>query len=235
MKIILGFLSVASLATGCAQIGSSQVDQSQIYTGYSATYNETGAKLELSATFSVGNGIGTSVNLDSPSEVTADSQTLDKTTDLVNQIIYQSVASGVSSTTWQNQHVFVYTDNNGTSYSNTLTIPSAVSVTNSSGSSYSKAAGVTVHWTAAHSVQSSETLVAYISGSTTGQATGMTSSTGTVGSIQISAADLAQMPTGSAHLFICRGNGGSVSQAPKVGGSYRVSYCSASVPVTLNP
>jgi hypothetical protein len=234
------WIAVGAIATGCAQVSSTAVSQSAIFTSYQADYSETESQMSLMATFNVGGSTGTYVNLQSPSQVSVNGSPLSESTDIFNQALYESTIDGESPL---NHQTFVYIDDSGNTYTNTLVIPAAVAVLNSSGSVLSKSAGVSVGWTSSSALASNESLEATIQVEGTSGASGTpteasgvaATSGGNGGTIAIDPSELQQLPTGPAALTLCRSQNGSTAEAPGAGGFQSVSYCTAPVSVTLAP
>lgn len=111
MVIVAGYVS---LFTACKSEPSSDVNQDKIYTEYELYYDGNADKTYARASFKFSNITGTLLQLDAPSEVTFNGDILTFNTTLA---YYEKEYAGVISS-----GTFVWTDLNGTSYSNTISM-----------------------------------------------------------------------------------------------------------------
>jgi hypothetical protein len=232
------------IGSGCAKTSSSDVNPSQIYTAYEATYRYGGAGypadsatpiLKVTATFNVAGSTGTYVQLDGQSQVSVNGSVLTENEDIINQVTYVREKDGASDSDAGAAFSFVYTDNDGKQYQNTLTLPPPALIANAAGSIYSLSSALRVYWSASTAVASSETLIAYLEkvDGTYVVSSQSDASSGTAGQIVIDVTSLQPATPGAALLSVCRSRYGSPAQAPAAGGSITVTRCSPKVPVTL--
>lgn len=231
-------------STGCAKTASSNINPSQVYTAYSVSYRYGGAGapvdsstaiLSLSATFNIAGSTGTYLELDGQSGIAVNGSPLTEKEDFIDQVNYTHEKNGAVDADASTPYVFVYTDNDGKQYQNTLTLPAAIQVTNSPGSSYPLTSSLHVDWSSANSVSTSENLTAYLestNGTFLASSDGSPSS-GTTGQTVFDLESLQTATPGPALLSICREQYGSPAQAPAVGGTIEISRCSPKIPVTL--
>lgn len=109
--IVAGFIS---LFTACKSEPSSDVNQDKIYTEYTLYYDGNADKTYARASFKFSNIAGTLLQLDNPSEVTFNGDVLTFNSTLA---YYEKEYSGLISS-----GTFVWTDLNGTSYTNSITM-----------------------------------------------------------------------------------------------------------------
>lgn len=113
MVVVAGFIS---LFTACKSEPSSDVNQDKIYTEYTLYYDGNADKTYARASFKFSNVAGTLLQLDAPSEVTFNSDVLTFNSTLA---YYEKEYAGLKSS-----GTFVWTDLNGTSYTNAISMKS---------------------------------------------------------------------------------------------------------------
>jgi hypothetical protein len=111
MVVVAGFIS---LYTACKSEPSSDVNQDKIYTEYTLYYDGNADKTYARASFKFSNIAGTLLQLDSPSEVTFNGDVLTFNSTLA---YYEKEYAGLKSS-----GTFIWTDLNGTSYTNAITM-----------------------------------------------------------------------------------------------------------------
>ena len=218
---ILGFLLIL---TACSQISSSEVDASAIYGELSLKRSEGSSQATASATFFVGGPTGTVVQMESPASVTINGQSANEVTDpIINMTSYQATVSGSAS--------LVYTDKNGTSYTNSLFMPGSISETVPGTAFISQ--GFTLNYMSTTGFVPGEQLEITLSGINNGNIVDAALITGaTSGSANISGSALNGFSPGSLTVSICR-QSYPAAQAPYPKGT-SVSIQSCSNPRTVN-
>lgn len=106
---------------GCDSESSEDVAQDRIYTYYRFSYDAATNITRAEARFTFGNLTGTRLALSSNSSITCNGQTLTQTSELLNLALYEAEFSGKVSS-----GEFVWTDNDGNVFTNTITIPDSV-------------------------------------------------------------------------------------------------------------
>jgi hypothetical protein len=232
----IGVLGVAFVLASCGEIASSQLNNTQISTAYSVSYDDFTEQLEFEATFTVGGSPETYVALSGPSSITLDGVPLTEETDIFNQVTYTysytADPAEVAAT-----HVFVYTDNDGQVFTNTVTLPLDVAINVAPAASISISHNFTLGWVSSDPLQETDAVVATISaGNETNEATESDDGTGSEsGSVLFTPQQLEPLGSGSFRLVACRNQNLPVQEAPEVGGSITTSRCLPEVPVQLVP
>lgn len=231
-KISLIKMSViVLLLAACGNINSDKVAQTEIFTGYEASYSEDNSQLTASAWFTVGSGLGTFVNLDNGSSVSFNGVSLGETSSLFRDISYDFLQTLSATNASGMPLTFVYKDNNGNSYSNTASLPARIAI---SGISLDGTGAMVVNWNTNSSLTNQESIRFTLSNRDNSKAVSAIDSNGfSSGQAIFSAADLASLSAQSAYLQVCRTQYLQSVQAPSVGGSFSASYCSASQVVNL--
>ncbi len=116
-------VSLAFLAGGCSNGNASSVEQDKIYTSYLLIYDDTDKSLSAAATFNLENSGGTYLTLDSKSSVAFDGQPMTLGTGTSSQSVYQLTLSNLAVGQIWDSHSFIYQDNLGNAYSNSITLP----------------------------------------------------------------------------------------------------------------
>lgn len=226
----LAFMAVTTfIVVGCAQVPSSSVNQSDVYTSYSANYDDTSKSLTATATFFVGGGTGTYVALDGGSSVYFNSTLLTSSTDLANQIDYENTWKNLFPSPAGSTYSFVYTDNNGKVYTNTISIPILPQVQYPS-TTVCASTGIPVNWATTTPV-GSDTL-SFVLNRQDGSGGGSQeiydlSSQATSGNYTIVATTFQELGAGSYQVQLCRGNNPQLQSAPAAGGGISATSCTA--------
>lgn len=222
------------VASGCAQVGSNEVSPSAIYADYSASYTDSTAQLSFTATFSVAGSTGTSVMLDGTSSVSLDGVTMPGSSDIINQYIYD-YAYTATPTELASPHEFVYTDNDGKTYANTVQIPLDVAVDTANGTVINVGNPFTVNWTSQDLLQSTDEVQVTIQKSD--DSTSVVNDdfgTGDVsGQVVFQPSDLSPLGIGNFRVLVCRNQYLPIQEAAEAGGNISISRCLPEIAVTL--
>ena len=115
--LIAASLTLSTLLTGCLETTSSDnVKPEAVYQSYSVTYNPARDLISASASFTVGGPLGTSLSLKSPSRVSFNGLAM-RESNILGTSYSASTAGPLSPT-----HSFLWVDQNGKSYTNSITI-----------------------------------------------------------------------------------------------------------------
>jgi hypothetical protein len=210
--------ATAFLIVGCAQEPSSSVDQTKVYTSYSAFYDDTSKTLSASATFYFGGTTGTYLSLDGGSSIEFNSTPLSSSTDLANQVDYENSWSNLSTSPPGSTYSFVYTNNSGTIFTNVITLPT-LPVVQYSASTFCQSSSLTINWSSPNPIGSDAlTWIANTAnGSGSGELTNVTPQA-TSGSFTIPASNFQNLGTGQYEIQICRDTNPQIQSAPAAGG-----------------
>ena len=222
---LLGFLTIM---TACSQISSSEVDATAIYGELSLSRTEGSASASVSATFFVGGPTGTVVQMESPASITINGQNASEQTDpILNMTSYVGSVSTNASV--------VYTDKDGTSYTNTLLMPGSFSASPGSGTVFISQ-GFVLNYSSTSPFVSGEQLQITLNGNMDGTIVDVPLNTGaTTGSTTISASSLNGFAPGSLTIKACR-NSSPDAQAPfPKGTSISIQSCANPRTVNLQP
>lgn len=239
-NLILGLvLFVSAFTSGCADISSSQVSPSAIYSSYGAHYDEASNKIRFSATYTVGGALGTYVQLDSKSSVTLDGNSMTMSRDIFDQIFYEYDLSPATQALAQS-HQFVYTDDSGRAYINTVSMPGLVVFQpnqNTNASIGSSSSGFAVSWvladTTSGSLGANDQIEFQIQGAQKGILRSI-SPGGASGQIYISAAELQSVGLGTASMSICHQTSSGSIQGTSEGGDISLTTCSTPLYITIS-
>lgn len=228
------FLTGALWIVGCAQVDSTKVSQSEIYTHYEASYAESEQALRFHADFTVGQGIGTSVRLSGNSAVLANGIALKEIQSIAHDVYYESIQPNKSSEEATGaQQEFEYRNNDGNIFSNFFFIPQRISVDVPASSRLSD--GFTLSWAIADRIGQNELIDAslntdygLISGVAGANPTGASS-----GRMAFSSESLAKIKPQTATILVCRKIYFNSIHAPDVGGSLEARYCAAEKSIDL--
>lgn len=226
-KALVSALLVSTAA--CSQVSSSEVDASAIYGDLVLRRSAGSSNAEVSATFYVGGGTGTVINLDSPAKITFnDKEGIEDHNPIFNVVQYiQNIAVS-------NENVISrYTDKDGKEYTNSLFMPGSMAFAITS-EHVRKSSGFSFNYSSSKAFTSGEKLSISFSGPgnyktqsydlVTGAATGAKS---------IPGSEFSDFPPGSLTVSICRHlNPSAVSPYPK-GTSISITSCAAEQTVNL--
>jgi len=109
----------------CGSESSEDVAQDRIYTFYRLIYDATTNTTTAEARFTFGSLTGTRLTLSNNSNVTCNGQPMTQTTELINQTLYQAEFTGNVT-----NGEFIWVDNDGNTFTNTLTIPESIDYPN---------------------------------------------------------------------------------------------------------
>ncbi len=191
--------------TSCESEDAADVNQQRIETNYTLAYNAGDRKTTASASFLFGS---TFLKINSPSSITFDDDRL-KETEILGIVDYQkSYGTKVPSGT------FVYTNNDGVVYRNTLSLPADIDLP-SSLTELSIAEGARITWEGAP-LKSGETITFHLSG----DGGDFYASIGLVNAtfIEIDSADIQATLLGQCGMSISRSFSGSLAEATEEGG-----------------
>jgi hypothetical protein len=232
----LQLLAVAAFTmVGCAQEPSSSVDQSDIYTSYSASYDDTSKTMSAMATFTFGGDFGTYLSLDGGSSVYFNSALLLSSTDLANQVDYQNSWNGLNPNPAGSTFSFVYTNNDGTVYTNPITLPALPSVQYST-QTFCASASLTIDWTSGTPI-GTDSLSATLN-KTDGNGSGSVAFTAVApqtvsGSYTIPASNFQNLGPGQYQVQVCRQTTARVQSATSAGGDLSGTSCTAQFTVVV--
>lgn len=205
--ILLSFLFAAACRSQ-ATVNSDDVNEDTFYGRYTVRYNADTATLDSFSQFTVGGSSGTTVRLTSPSKVTADGtemKVIDGDQSAINIIGTFYTLDKAAITTPPASVTFVWTKNDGTTtYTNTVSIPSAVVPV---ASSFSRKQGLTVTYTGTDLASTESILCRLESKSTLTSSTkkyASASYSNTTKSCVFSATDLAEFELGTAKVTLSR-------------------------------
>jgi hypothetical protein len=228
---------VTLLVVGCAKEDSSQVSPSSIYTSYSANYNDALKKVSSQAIFNTGGPTGTYLILDDSSQIAFDGSDLSQTTDVFNQVIYNSSESYSSFNTANVAHTFVYTDSTGENYVNTFYFPALANPAYSTNSVSISSGTLTVSWASSDSL-GADSLSLQLQGSAgfiTQTISDGNSYEGNSGSTTMQPSDMKNWAPGTYSAQLCRTESVPTLNAPAEGGSLSVGSCSSTTQIVLLP
>lgn len=217
LALLLGGALLTTTLTGCQKEDSVNVNQDRIYADYSLTYNKEQDKTYARAAFKFGNGIGTGLQLSTPSEVRFGNDVL-TFVPLVNYYEKQ-IAGEVSQA-----GTFTFTDTAGKTYVNTVPKPVPIALP-ASLTGFTKGSATTVAWTGA-AVAANETVDVTIKGAGQGDPLQiiLQSALGST-SLIVAASNLAPLLNGPARVFINRTYGvDQLQQGTGAGGHIGARY-----------
>jgi len=225
MFINTSILFLALITTACSQIASNQVEPSSIYGELSLNLSEGTSIANVSATFFVGGPTGTVVQMVSPSTITINGQAATQVDDPIFGTSYQSSVS--------TNAAIVYTDSNGTPYTNTLLMPGSLSLTLPS-AVVSKSSGFTLSYTGTSGFVSGEQLIITLNGGGSSNVIDAALVTGsTSGTEIISPSAFTNIPVGTLTVSICRRSNPSPQAPYPQGTSIIIQSCSSGTTVNL--
>jgi hypothetical protein len=228
--------AIAFFGSGCAVVGSSQVDPSTVWTKYAASFDAGSGQLELSATFTVGGEFGTFLELDGPSEVRADDAVMTEEKGIFNDVHYVRRVSATAEDLLHDYRL-TYVNNAGQSFANLIRAAGDVAIGAGQAAQASLRARYLARWEARDPVRAGETVTATLTRTGPeggGSALKTATDPGSTGQIVFEPEDLATIGAGPARLTICRSISREPAEAPK-GGRIESSYCSAPFALTVVP
>jgi hypothetical protein len=228
MKLLLNLLLLtSSLAlTACSQISSSDVDADSIYGELGLTQTEGSNQGTVSATFFVGGGTGTVVQLASPAGVTVNGQRAAEITDpILNMTSYVGNTSGNATV--------IYTDKDGKTYTNTLAAPGTFSISLPSNTAFISQ-GLNINYTSASAFTSGDELQISL-GSSFGGGGFIKSLTAGAnsGSTSLNSSDLSGLQPGPYTLKVCRQSTPSAQAPFPKGTTISIQSCANPKNITL--
>jgi opacity protein-like surface antigen len=228
-------LVVVVLVVGCSIVDSDQVSPDTVYMSWWGQYSEDQARMEWSATYMVGGGYCTYLELTGRSNSTVNGESMAPHHGILNTIDYEWSRVFAQASSPQQTYVLQYTDTAGKAYSNTVSLPPRPWVDSAQNTNVSLSSkNYDVKWDTASSVGGSDTLQATIS------MTGVTVTAyeddpaGASGKLRFKKEQLSQLKPGSARLRICVTRSSGLSQVPPRGGNLSLSYCSVSTGLKID-
>jgi len=221
--ILVVFLILqAWLMTGCGQVDSDQVDQSEIYTSYYGTYSEQTGDMKVTVSLTVGGQFGSQVWLTDESSLSVDGRPMDADDDFLNLIQYRYRTSR-SSYDFPDVFRLRYQNEDGMIYENIVDMPAGVDffVTDR----LSRTAGGTIKWKLRHYSGKSENLEFKIEDENGKNFSVHPYSSGAEGSYYLEPHKLDSLKGSSVSISVCRSQYKSSIHAPYAGGSLRTTYC----------
>lgn len=233
--------ALLALVSGCAKELSSKVAQDRIYTDYRLVYDDTSRELKGTATFYFGNSTGTFLELDGASQVTFDGTLMTKNVTLLNSVSYESTLGSPSASQLSGDHTFVYTNNDGVKYTNSLrglgTLKSQYPA------SVSSAASLVFSWTSSYEWKKDWLQLRYsgrrtdtnkdVSGS---EPVPIPSYGATTGVVTVTADHLKAWGPGAFKVQICRETSDvTLAQATAAGGAMSAKTCDSKSEVKVTP
>jgi len=227
-------VGAAFMMVGCAQEPSSSVDQTKIYTSYTAYYDDTSKSLNASATFYFGGTTGTYLSLDGGSSIEFNSTPLTSSTDLANQVEYDGSWNNLGYSPAGSTFSFVYTNNTGTVFTNRITLPVLPSVQYST-TSVCESTSLAINWTSPTPIGSDSLtwVLTKSNGSGTDQITGF-SSQAVSGSYTVPAANFQNLGPGQYQIQVCRQTRPQLQSAPSAGGDLSGASCTTQTAITVS-
>jgi hypothetical protein len=234
MKPIRYLFPVSNLAliclalAGCAQVDSSKVAPSEVYTSYSATYSEDNSRVTVTAYFTVGKGFGTQVALDGGSTVNVNGSQMHEQSDLFGGVFYDYNRTIYAMGDLLSPFTIRYSDNSGRTYTNGARIPSRVMA---NPTPY-HGGDLVISWNAYDNLGVNENISATLeAGGKTIFATDHYG--GNHGLVIFRASDMATINDSSATVTVCRKSSSDAVEAPSVGGYMNLSYCASTMRISL--
>jgi hypothetical protein len=200
---------------------SDTVKQTEIYQGYSVTYEAGDMELSATAFFRFGGSAGTTLNLVKPSNVTFNGQEMAMGKNIFSGTFYETNLQTEASKT----NTFIFTDTENKTYTNSVSIdPIEIS---EYPATINKREGFTVSWTGSP-VQNGERVYISLEGK---DLTNCSSSTDMVGStsIEIKPELLKDVKPGEANITLKREISSSLSEATHLGGNITITYVAKKV------
>lgn len=226
-------IAIAIGSTGCADVISSEVSPGAIYSSYSANYDEASHVIHFSAIFTVGGELGTYVQLDSHSSITLDQVPMSMDRNILDQIVYDYDLPASPQALTQT-HTFLYVDDSGNAYQNTVTLPATVTFGAGQSLSASIRSGFTIYWNSTEPVGDYDQLRAEFQGQNTIESLSATGG-GAAGDIVVVSSELQNLGLGSASVQFCRSNSTGAIRGTAEGGQISVSSCGTPLSIAIVP
>ncbi len=230
--ILITFLILqAWLMTGCGQIDSDQVDQSEIYTSYIGTYNETSGDMKVTASLTVGGQFGSQIWLTDESSLSVDGKPMDADDDIFNLIQYKYRTSR-DSNDFPDVFRIRYQNEDGLVYENIVDMPAGVDFWLVD--RLSRTSGATLKWKLRHYSGKAEHLEFLIEDEMGKDITIYPYASSAEGSYYLEPHKLDQLKGTSVTISVCRSRYQKSVDAPEAGGSLKTTYCTRkqSYPIT---
>ncbi len=217
----------------CAQVKSDKIVPSEVYSSYTASYNEGDRILSFRAQYQVGQGVGgTQVRLAGNSRVLLNGTQMQEIPSTLGLIIYQIQIANISPGKLNDQYQIDYYDNDGKLYSNFVSIPGKV--TANFPRSINKADGFEIPWTVADQLGADESVYANLSFNNGGSFHKDESGAARSGRIRINSDSLVTRTKQNIQAQVCRTKKTNSVNAPTVGGSSVGEYCTGTVSIPMN-
>lgn len=204
---------------------SDTVKQTEIYQGYSVTYDAGDMELSSTAFFRFGGSAGTTLNLVKPSNVTFNGQEMAMGKNIFSGTFYETNQQTEALKTY----TFVFTDTDKKTYTNSAAIdPIEIS---EYPATINKREGFKISWTGSP-VQNGERVYVSLEGK---DLTNCSSSTDMVGatSIEIKPDLLKDVKPGDANITLKREISSSLTNATHLGGNITITYVAKKVAVKI--
>ena len=231
---VLSFAFAIAFLSGCGVVESSEVSSSTVHAAYTATYQEQSGQASYSAHFTVGNDIGTDIELDGNSTVEIDGNGMSDHHDILNEVFYED---GVQSSyqDYLTSHEFYFRDQSGTVFRNDFNFPVMVEVAGVSSPSISIQNYFSVNWVASGPVDPSDTVEAILTRSdgATGEVTNYPAGSQS-GVIEFTPQILQTLGSSSVQLTVCHQHSTTSIQGDSSGGELEVSSCSRALSLIIN-
>lgn len=232
----LAFVAILLTVVACSTDTErcSDVNQDRIFQSLTAGYDDATKETTVGAQFRFGDATGTTLEMVDGCSITHD--TISMTKDALSDVFGTSYSGRASGRTVN--HTFVFTNMNGTTYTNSGTLPN-IEFETIPVPAISRAAGATIHFSNG-AIAADESVTLYISGEATSPSrtteTALYSySTNTAGAdtITIPANDLSRFINGEKSIYLSRSKRVSLTQATGAGGRITTTQQTAKQAVTL--
>lgn len=233
MKFVLLALS-ALFVFSCAKVQEDKIVPSEIYTGYDVNYYESDQLLVVGARFQVGRGaVGTQVKLSYRSSIQFDGENMREWEDVLGQVGYTYKAQMAPTVAASSVFQIQYSDPDRKTYLNTVQLPGKISFVAPAIASRNSA--MNISWSTSSAAVDFNDSVNFNLASSTGQieSINLAGNFGNAGSFVFSAAQMLTMAGPTASLSVCRYKQ-QPANAPAVGGSLSIKYCSVPQLITIN-
>lgn len=219
------FILFLSACVSNETANSDTVKQSEIYQGYTITYNEGDMELSATASFRFGGSAGTTLNLVKPSTITFNGQEMAMGKNIFAGTFYEANQQ----TAFAKSYSFKFTDTENKTYTNPVSIdPIGVSeypdVIN-------KGKGFQLGWKG-NPIQNGETVYVTIEGKDMSSSTASTDLVGAT-SIDFRPDLLKDFKPGEANIILKREKSNSLAEATHLGGNITITYIAKKVPVRI--
>lgn len=217
--------------TGCGQVDSDQVDQSEIYTSYAGTYSEETSDMKVTASLTVGGQFGSQVWLTDESSLSVDGRPMDADDDILNLIQYRFRTTR-SSYDFPDIFRIRYQNEDGMIYENIVDMPAGVDFYLVD--QLSRRSGGTLKWKLRHFSGKSESLTFKVEDDYGKDFEIHPYANGSEGSYYLEPHKLDKLKGSTVTIMVCRSRYQNSVDAPEAGGSLRTTYCTRkqSYPIT---